>query len=84
MIGGGLNNVLSTDQAIQNFERNVVWPANQIGQAQVLVGNVSEISGQSSTWSGALNVAANATDALVQGNASAWLYWQSLLVGEAG
>src|SRR6266566_654220 len=46
VIGGGLNNILSTDQAIQNFERNVVWPANQISQAQVLVGNVSGISGQ--------------------------------------
>jgi len=37
---------------------------------------MSEDSGQSPNWSGALSLAANAQDALVQGNVSAWLYWQ--------
>ena len=26
VIGGGLNSVLSTDQAIHNFQQSVVWP----------------------------------------------------------
>lgn len=37
---------------------------------------LSEIGGQSSNWAGALTLAASAQDALVQGNVSAWVYWQ--------
>jgi O-glycosyl hydrolase len=37
---------------------------------------MTEISGQSQSWTGALSLAANAQDAMVQGNVSAWLYWQ--------
>ena len=47
VIGQGLNSVLSTDQAIQNFELSVVWPAQQIGQAQALVGNLRGLFSQS-------------------------------------
>jgi hypothetical protein len=38
VIGGGLNSILSTDQATQSFEQNVVWPQQQISAAQGLVG----------------------------------------------
>jgi len=47
VIGQGLNSVLSTDQAIQNFELSVVWPAQQIAQAQALVGNLRGLFSQS-------------------------------------
>src|SRR5712692_7278085 len=30
IIGGGLNNILSVDQTIQNFEQTVVWPQQLI------------------------------------------------------
>jgi hypothetical protein len=40
VIGGGLNNILSVDQAISNFQQNVVWPQQLIGQAQALVGTL--------------------------------------------
>ena len=40
VIGGGLNNILSVDQSMQNFEQTVVWPQKLIGQAQALVGNL--------------------------------------------
>jgi hypothetical protein len=39
-IGGGLNNILSVDQAISNFQQSVVWPQQLIGQAQALVGTL--------------------------------------------
>jgi O-glycosyl hydrolase len=38
---------------------------------------MTETSGQPHTWDGALSLAASAQDALVQGNVSAWVYWQS-------
>ena len=38
---------------------------------------MTETSGQSHTWAGALSLAASAQDALVHGNVSAWVYWQS-------
>ena len=40
VIGGGLSNILSVDQSMQNFEQTVVWPQKLIGQAQALVGNL--------------------------------------------
>jgi hypothetical protein len=40
VIGGGLNSVLSTDQAIHNFQQSVVWPQASITQAQGLVGTL--------------------------------------------
>jgi len=40
VIGGGLNNILSVDQSMQNFEQTMVWPQKLIGQAQALVGNL--------------------------------------------
>src|SRR5215470_1180779 len=40
VIGGGLNSILSIDQAIQNFEQTVVWPQQLISQAQALVGSL--------------------------------------------
>ncbi len=43
IIGGGLNNILSVDQTIQNFEQTVVWPQQLISQAQALVGNIQGI-----------------------------------------
>ena len=38
VIGGGLNSILSTDQATLNYQQNVVWPPQQISVAQGLVG----------------------------------------------
>jgi hypothetical protein len=38
VIGGGLSSILTVDRAIQNFEQTVVWPLQQISQAQSLVG----------------------------------------------
>jgi hypothetical protein len=43
VIGGGLNSILSVDQAIQNFEQTVVWPQQLISEAQALVGNLQGI-----------------------------------------
>jgi hypothetical protein len=40
VIGGGLNNILSVDQAISNFQQSVVWPQQLIAQAQALVGTL--------------------------------------------
>jgi hypothetical protein len=40
VIGGGLNNILSVDQAIFNFQQSVVWPQQLIAQAQALVGTL--------------------------------------------
>ncbi len=37
---------------------------------------MTETSGEAPTWDGALSVARNAQSALIQGNVSAWLYWQ--------
>ena len=45
---------------------------------------MSETSGQPASWGGALSLAANAQDALVQGNVSAWLYWQMSDGGATG
>ena len=39
-------------------------------------GWMTETSGEAATWDGALTMARNAQNALVQGNVSAWLYWQ--------
>lgn len=38
VIGGGLNQILSVDQAMQQFQQAVVWPQNLINQARALVG----------------------------------------------
>ncbi len=43
VIGGGLNKILSADQAIQKFEQTVVWPQNLINQARALSGNIQGI-----------------------------------------
>jgi hypothetical protein len=40
VIGGGLNQILSVDQSIQQYEQAVVWPQNLIAQAQNLVGTL--------------------------------------------
>ena len=40
IVGGGLNNILSVDQAISKFQLNVVWPRQSIAQAQALVGTL--------------------------------------------
>jgi len=46
VIGGGLNQILSVDQTIQQFEQNVVWPQNLINQARSLVGSLQGIFNQ--------------------------------------
>lgn len=46
VIGGGLNNISSIDQGIQNFEQTTVWPQSLITQAQTLVGSIQGISTQ--------------------------------------
>jgi hypothetical protein len=38
VIGGGLNQILGVDQAMQQFQQAVVWPQNLINQARGLVG----------------------------------------------
>jgi hypothetical protein len=38
VIGGGLNSILSTDQATLNYQQNVVWPQQQISVSRGLVG----------------------------------------------
>src|SRR6201987_1568791 len=38
VIGGGLNQILAVDNAIQQYQQTVVWPQNLIAQAQSLVG----------------------------------------------
>ena len=43
VIGGGLTSILTVDQAIHNFEQTVVWPQQQISQAQSLVGSTQGI-----------------------------------------
>src|SRR5688500_15641970 len=40
-------------------------------------GWMTETSGEAATWDGALTMARNMQTALVQGNVSAWLYWQT-------
>ena len=46
VIGGGLNSVLSTDQAIHSFQQTVVWPQASITQAQGLVGTLRGLFSQ--------------------------------------
>ena len=46
VIGGGLNSVLSTDQAIHNFQQSVVWPQTLITQAQGMVGTLRGLFSQ--------------------------------------
>jgi len=46
VIGGGLNSVLSTDQAIHSFQQTVVWPQGLISQAQGLVGTLRGVFSQ--------------------------------------
>ena len=46
VIGGGLNSVLSTDQAIHSFQQTVVWPQGLISQAQWLVGTLRGVFSQ--------------------------------------
>jgi hypothetical protein len=43
VIGGGLNSILSVDQAIRNFEQTVVWPQQLIAEAKALVGQLQGI-----------------------------------------
>ena len=47
VIGGGLNQILGVDQAMQQFQQDVVWPENLINQARSLVstlqGNYTQI-----------------------------------------
>ena len=43
VIGGGLNDILSIEQTIQNFEQTVVWPQQLINQAKALVGSTQGI-----------------------------------------
>jgi PRTRC genetic system ThiF family protein len=38
VVGGGLNQILGVDQAMQQFQQAVVWPQNLISQARNLVG----------------------------------------------
>src|SRR5215831_3594597 len=38
VVGGGLNQILSVDKALQQFQQAVVWPQNLINQARGLVG----------------------------------------------
>ena len=40
VIGGGLNQILRVDQAMQEFQQDVVWPQNLINQARGLVGSL--------------------------------------------
>jgi hypothetical protein len=40
VIGGGLNNILSVDQEIRNFEQSVVWPQTLINEARSLVASM--------------------------------------------
>src|SRR5258708_29470428 len=40
VVGGGLKNILSIEQDLQNFQQSVVWPQKLIDQARSLVGNV--------------------------------------------
>jgi hypothetical protein len=46
VIGGGLNQILGVDQAIQQFEQNTIWPQNLIAQARALVGSLQGIFNQ--------------------------------------
>ena len=38
VVGGGLNQILGVDKAMQQFQQAVVWPQNLINQARSLVG----------------------------------------------
>lgn len=38
VVGGGLNQILGVDKAMQQFQQTVVWPQNLINQARGLVG----------------------------------------------
>jgi hypothetical protein len=40
IVGGGLNQILSVDRTTANFERNVIWPASSINQAQGVVASL--------------------------------------------
>lgn len=46
VIGGGLNNILSVERTISNYEQTVVWPQKLIAQAQSLVGDVQGLFNQ--------------------------------------
>lgn len=46
VIGGGLNSILTTDQSMQQFQQNVVWPQNLINQARALVGDLQSFFNQ--------------------------------------
>ncbi len=46
VIGGGLNNILSIEKDISNFEQTVVWPQNLINEARSLVGRLQGIFNQ--------------------------------------
>jgi hypothetical protein len=46
VIGGGLNQILGSDQSIQQYQQNVVWPQSAITQAQSLVGLLQGNSNQ--------------------------------------
>jgi hypothetical protein len=40
VVGGGLKNILSVEQDLQNFQQSVVWPKRLIEQARSLVGSL--------------------------------------------
>src|SRR5258708_15726104 len=40
VVGGGLKNILSVEQDLQNFQQSVVWPQKLIDQARSLVGSI--------------------------------------------
>jgi hypothetical protein len=46
VVGGGLNQIHSTDQSTQQFEQTVVWPQNLINQARALVGSLQGLFNQ--------------------------------------
>jgi hypothetical protein len=43
VIGGGLSGILSVEQDIFNFEHDIVWPEDLIGEAKGLVGSIRGI-----------------------------------------
>src|SRR5215471_1511870 len=40
-VGGGLNQILGVDKAVEQFQQTVVWPQALINQAKSLVGQLS-------------------------------------------
>ena len=46
VVGGGLKNILSVEQDLQNFQQSVVWPQKLIDQARSLVGGLQSTFAQ--------------------------------------